>query len=109
MLPVAEYDHSFGCSVTGGYVYRGLDFPALYGYYIYGDYCTGNIWALSRSDSGEWISEIVGDFSGRISSFGEDEDGELYLTNLIGGGVYRVTARAAPLPPRSPSGRIGTR
>jgi glucose/arabinose dehydrogenase len=106
VLPVAEYDHSYGCSVTGGYVYRGSQFPAMFGFYLYGDYCSGNVWALSRSDSGEWVSEIVGEISARISSFGEDEDGELFLTGLSDGGLYRVTARAVPPAPRSPAGRV---
>jgi hypothetical protein len=51
-LPVAEYDHSQGCSVSGGFVYRGLLSPALRGTYIYGDYCSGRIWGVTQLSSG---------------------------------------------------------
>ena len=53
-MPVVEYDHSEGCSVTGGYVYRGKRLAMLYGAYVYGDFCTGRIWAL-RFDNGQII------------------------------------------------------
>jgi glucose/arabinose dehydrogenase len=105
-LPVAEYSHQLGCSVTGGYVYRGSLFPDLQGYYLYGDFCSGTVWALSRSDSGQWSTEIVGETGASISSFGEDEDGELYVTDLRDGSVYLVTGRAVPPKPRSPSARV---
>jgi glucose/arabinose dehydrogenase len=106
ILPVAEYSHDFGCSVTGGYVYRGSRYPVLQGYYLYGDYCSGTMWALSRSNSGQWIAEVVGESGANISSFGEDEQGELYLSDLNGGFLFLVTGRAVPPPPRSPAGRV---
>jgi hypothetical protein len=103
--PIAEYSHLSGCSVTGGYVYRGSRFPALKGLYLYGDYCSGTIWALARTLSGAWASAIIGETSARISSFGEDESGELYLTDLGSGSLYLVTGSSTTTPPRRPSRR----
>jgi glucose/arabinose dehydrogenase len=90
--PIAEYDHQQGISVTGGYVYRGQQFPALQGAYIFGDYGTGRIWTSVRDAQGAWTTTEMLRFDGQISSFGEDEAGELFLTDIGGGGVYRVTA-----------------
>ncbi len=89
-IPVAEYAHGAGdCSVTGGYVYRGTQFPALVGVYLYGDYCSGRIWGLAREGDG-WRSVLLLETGLNISSFGEDEAGELYVTDLRRGGVYRI-------------------
>ncbi len=89
-LPVWEYDHSLGCSVTGGYVYRGQAIPWLQGAYVYGDFCSGFIWGL-RYDGNEVTQQALLLDSGlNVSSFGEDEDGELYVT-AFDGGVYRIT------------------
>ena len=77
--PVAEYNHSEGgCSVTGGYVYRGETMPEWNGIYLYGDWCSGFIWGLIRSDSG-WQSQMLFDTDINITSFGQDEPGEIYL------------------------------
>jgi len=82
--PVAEYSHSEGgCSVTGGYVYRGQALPEWQGIYLYGDFCTGLIWGLIRNESG-WQSKVLFDTDFSISSFGVDEAGELYITDLQG-------------------------
>ena len=89
--PVAEYTHAEGCSVTGGYVYRGTAIPALVGTYLYGDYCSGTIWGLRRTASGAWQSSTLLSTSANISSFGEDQNGELYVVDL-GGKIYRVVA-----------------
>jgi glucose/arabinose dehydrogenase len=102
-LPVAEYGHALGCSITGGYVYRGTRFPALRGLYIYGDFCSGTLWALAP---GAWTEAIVGKTGASISSFGEDENGEIYLTDLLAGSVYLVTGRVLPPSPRRPAGRV---
>lgn len=88
-LPVAEYDHSSGCSVTGGYVYRGSSLPALQGAYIYGDYCSGIIWALRPADGGAWRATELLRSALNISSFGEDEAGELYVVHH-GGSILRL-------------------
>ena len=92
-LPVAAYRHTDGnCVVTGGYVYRGSAFPGLRGSYLYGDYCSGRVWALSAADgvSGTAVPRLVLESGLTLSSFGEDRNGELYLTDLSGGGVYQV-------------------
>jgi glucose/arabinose dehydrogenase len=89
LAPIAEYDHSQGCSITGGYVYRAAAFPSLQGLYFYGDYCSGKIWALSETSPGHWEQRELLQSSASISSFGEDQAGELYLTDL-GGKLYQV-------------------
>jgi len=90
-LPVAEYDHdSGGCAVTGGYVYRGAAIPELEGVYFYGDYCSGYIWALRTTGSGVQapVRVFASDLS--ISSFGEDEAGELYVADLGQGTIFQL-------------------
>ena len=91
-LPISEYSHGLGCAVTGGYVYRGQDAVDLQGWYLYGDYCTGRIWGLKTGQSG-WQSEELLRPSILISSFGEDETGELYVADYRGGIIYRSRAR----------------
>jgi glucose/arabinose dehydrogenase len=93
-LPVAEYSHDIGCSVTGGYVYRGSAFPRFQGAYFYGDYCSGRIWALQATGNSQWQATEVLQSGRAISSFGEDEAGELYLTDLNDGKVYRIVDQA---------------
>jgi glucose/arabinose dehydrogenase len=86
--PIAEYSHAGSqCSVTGGYVYRGAKIPALSGYYLFGDYCSGKMWTLVRF-GGAWRMSALRDTSLAISSFGEDDDGELYLVDH-NGSVFR--------------------
>lgn len=92
-LPVAEYDHSQGCSVTGGYVYRGSMFPALQGVYIFGDFCSGLVWATIPNPDGSWNTTMMVGSNSQISSFGEDENGELYATDLSSGTIYQVTGQ----------------
>ncbi len=92
VLPVVEYGHGEGCSVTGGYVYRGSAIPALRGHYFYSDFCSGFLRSFSYSDGTvsdrrEWnVGEL-----GAVLSFGEDADGELYLLSS-NGSVYRLVA-----------------
>lgn len=88
-LPIAEYAHSQGNSVTAGYVYRGEALPDLQGAFLYGDFGSGRIWAAWRDAGLNWQSAVFIDQSGyMISSFGEDEAGELYLVNY-GGSIVR--------------------
>lgn len=89
--PIAEYSHDFGCSVTGGYVYRGQKYAWLDGQYLFADYCTGIVWATARDADGAWHTRRVGTFDDTISSFGEDETGEMYIVGH-GGAVYTLTA-----------------
>lgn len=91
-LPVAEYPHIVGCSVTGGYVYRGAALPELQGVYFFGDYCNGRTWSLVHDAAGEWTVQPFKLTGWTITSFGVDEQGELYLVDYKGG-VYRL-ARA---------------
>jgi glucose/arabinose dehydrogenase len=83
-LPVTEYPHIVGCSVTGGYVYRGAALPELNGVYLFGDYCTGRTWSLLRDESGAWRVQPFIHTGHIISAFGEDEAGELYLVDYKG-------------------------
>jgi glucose/arabinose dehydrogenase len=89
ILPILEYDHSFGCSVTGGYRYRGAS-PLLAGTYLYADYCSGRVWGATLS--GTWSTTELLDTTYFISTFGEDEDGDVYLADAVGGRIYRIDA-----------------
>jgi glucose/arabinose dehydrogenase len=93
VLPVAEYDHSLGCTIIGGYVYRGEAYPELRGAYLFGDFCSGRIWTLSQDAQGNWLTTEMLQADAQISSFGEDEAGEMYVTDLNGGVVYRVVVQ----------------
>jgi hypothetical protein len=93
-IPPLEYGHSDGCSITGGYVYRGVAVPTIRGHYFYSDFCAGFLRSFRFRDGGasderEWdVGEL-----GNVVSFGEDADGELYI--LSGGGnVYRLIEAA---------------
>ena len=87
--PVLEYDHSGGnCSITGGYRYRGSKFPGFVGTYFYGDFCSGRIWGATES-GGAWTTVELLDTALNISSFGEDEAGEIYVAHLFGA-LYRL-------------------
>lgn len=90
-LPIWEYEHEDhgNCSITGGYVYRGTKFSELYGKYIYGDYCSGRIWALSYDGTNTATNTLLLKEDIQISSFGIDEDNELYICDL-NGKVYKL-------------------
>jgi glucose/arabinose dehydrogenase len=98
--PVWEYPHgaSGGCSITGGFVYRGGGIPWLRGKYVFGDYCNGRIWAIDTNGSGEWTDTLLLDAPYNISSFGADRDGELYFCSLGNGVIYRLTPAYPPEP-----------
>ncbi len=87
--PVAEYDHTQGISITGGYVYRGSDLPALAGRYFYGDYGSGIIWSLHSDGGGGYTVTELLDTTLNIASFAEDQNGELYVLHL-GGTIHKV-------------------
>ena len=97
--PIAEYSHDGGrCSVTGGYVYRGSRGSLPSGAYLFGDYCSGEIFMLEGSQFG-----VIAGTGGNISSFGEDQDGELYVVDH-GGSVRRIAAAAPCSVSITPSG-----
>ena len=87
--PRAEYGRSQGYSVTGGYVYRGSAIPALEGYYLYGDYGSGQIWALDTEEIGAQPVLIM-DTNIRIPSFAEDHDGEIYVLGYVSGEIRKL-------------------
>ena len=88
-LPVAAYEHQEDrCTIVGGHVYRGDAQPALRGGYVFADYCSGEVFLLDAQQPGEIVLAL--DAEGLLSSFGVDDEGELYVTDL-GGDVMRVT------------------
>jgi glucose/arabinose dehydrogenase len=89
-LPVAQYSHDFGCSVTGGYIYRGAEEPGLDGIYLFGDYCTGLVWGMTQAEAGGWLVSEPVETGYNVSSFGEDANGEMYLVSLEGE-IFRIT------------------
>ncbi len=95
--PAFEYDHLDGWSITGGYIYRGTVFTNMIGYYIMADYGSDKVWALFRENDGTITStDFDNTGANSISTFGEDEDGELYAASL-GGTIYQVEDNS-PLP-----------
>jgi glucose/arabinose dehydrogenase len=84
VMPVAEYGHDQGESVTGGYVYRGANLPEWQGVYLYGDYGSGLVWGLLRMPDGSWQNELLFQTGAQITSFGVDESGEIYLVDYSG-------------------------
>ncbi|MEZ5031612.1 MAG: PQQ-dependent sugar dehydrogenase [Saprospiraceae bacterium] len=92
--PVFAYQNTnaIGCSITGGYVYRGSKHPTLYGKYIYTDYCTGIFWSLEPDGQGGWINTQLANLGNQeYVAFGEDVDGELYVAGIGSGIIYRIT------------------
>jgi hypothetical protein len=107
--PIVEYDHGKGCSVTGGYLYRGGGVQALMpagppaagqrfeGVYLYGDFCTGTIWRLSATAAGGVSNSVLLSSGLQITAFGEDEAGELYVADARAAKIYKfVSEPAAP-------------
>jgi glucose/arabinose dehydrogenase len=90
MPPIAVYDHSQGCAVTGGYVYRGPDVPALRDRYVFADYCTGRIWTVPRTTAAPATPQLLVDTPFAISSFGEGGSYELLVVDRNGGAIYRI-------------------
>ena len=97
VLPLVEYGRDLGCSVTGGYVYRGESIPDLRGWSLFGDYCRGLVFGVPADasppgDGTALAPLIVVETPVSISSFGEGADGELYVADVERGGLYRVVA-----------------
>jgi len=101
-LPILEYNHAdANCSVVGGYRYRGKEFPFMDGIYFFGDFCSGRIWGAGNEQGGWELRQLL-DTSLSISTFGEDEKGEIYLAHLNSGqndngSIYRLK-RVIPFP-----------
>jgi glucose/arabinose dehydrogenase len=96
IAPISEYNHTGGrCSITGGYVYRGTQASLPLGAYVYGDFCTGELFLLSGGSSSVFMNTGLS-----ISSFGEDEAGEIYVVSL-GGTIHRFSNPTPPPPPGS--------
>ena len=96
-LPVFEYDHDEGCSITGGYVYRGARLPGLAGAYLYADFCSGFIWGLRHDGAAVTDQALLVDSALLIPSFGVDEAGEVYIL-AFDGRIYRFVAEEAATP-----------
>jgi uncharacterized repeat protein (TIGR03806 family) len=96
--PIAQFEHTTGQAVTGGYVYRGKDYPDLVGKYIFADFSTGKIWAIAN-DTQPTVTvtaDTALETGNLIPTFTEDNDGELYYLDIRGSkGVFRVTGAAA--------------
>lgn len=90
IFPIHEYSHAEGCSVTGGYVYRGTRFPTLAGHYFFADYCTGSIWDLIPDGMGGWTLTAHGSLLGNPTTFGESSRGDLYVADASDGTVYLI-------------------
>ncbi len=91
--PVHVYANQFniGCSVTGGFVYRGSKHPNLVGRYIYADFCTGIFWSIEKNNAGTYVNKQIGDFEEmEFATFGTDHLGELYVAGLGNGTIYKV-------------------
>ncbi len=94
-LPVAEYAHTDGCAITGGFVYRGRSSPGLRGLYLYGDYCSGRIWGIERQGAA-WTSRLLLATGFNITTFGEDEAGEIFVADAATGSIHHIEGSTAP-------------
>jgi glucose/arabinose dehydrogenase len=91
-LPIAEYDHSEGSAVIGGYVYKGTAIPSLSGIYVFGDLSGGKIWGLQETSPGTWTRTTLVSTALTLSSFGQDESGEVYVIDYGGGNVLKLAS-----------------
>ena len=89
--PLLAYDHSKGCAIIGGYVYRGSEFPDLVGRYLFGDLCSGTIWDVPATATSPATPEVLLQTGLTLTGFGEDAAGELYVEE-INGGVYHIVS-----------------
>jgi hypothetical protein len=92
-LPILVYDHSLGCSISGGYRYRGQENPGMFGLYFYGDFCSGRIWEAVPDAQGNWATTQLLDTDLQITALGEDEDGGLLVASFSPGpgAVFRIS------------------
>lgn len=95
--PAIVYTRRDGCAVTGGYVYRGKALTGLRGHYLYGDFCTGRLWAAQRNKN-NWKAVELLDTDFIISTFGEDAQGEVYVADYARGTLYKLTTKTTSVP-----------
>ncbi len=91
VLPVADYDHAEGKSVTGGHRYRGGGMPALYGTYVFADFVSGTVWGLVPGQNGAWTRSTLIEQAGSVSAFGLDSTGEIYILDWMAGTILKVS------------------
>jgi glucose/arabinose dehydrogenase len=96
VAPLATYGHDMNCAVMGGYMYRGPSATALAGSYLFGDLCTGGVFALAGGSDTGWKRVELGFQPIKISSFGEDGAGDAYVVDLQGGTIYRIADGSIP-------------
>ena len=89
--PVAEYDHSLGCAIVGGAVYRGPSLPDLQGFFLFADFCRGQIWGLKGGSQDEWQSPLLINASIPVSAIGEDQEGNVYVIGYQNGVILKIT------------------
>jgi glucose/arabinose dehydrogenase len=90
ILPITEYDHSEGTAIIGGFVYRGTAISQLQGSYVFGDFTGGKIWRLQETSPGSWTRTVLLSTTRTISSFGQDQTGELYVVDYGAGVVLKL-------------------
>lgn len=89
-LPVFEYPHAYGCAIVGGIVYHGEQIPDLNGQYLFGDFCSGRVWAMNRDKSGSWRAQELGKFDLQLSAIAQGSDGNIFLADYGKGNLYRL-------------------
>jgi uncharacterized repeat protein (TIGR01451 family) len=94
VFPIFEYSHADGCAVIGGYVYRGTEYPAMYGRYLLADYCSGNSWDLQRSGDTWQAAKHASLAPFGTVTMGEDARGELYVANISTGVLYQLQEKS---------------
>jgi glucose/arabinose dehydrogenase len=94
--PLATYGHNMNCAVMGGYVYRGPSAPAFTGHYLFGDLCTGGVFALTGSQQQGWQRVEIGFNPIKIDSFAEDPSGDVYVIDMQGGVIYKIVDGSMP-------------
>ncbi|NTU41754.1 MAG: PQQ-dependent sugar dehydrogenase [Nitrospirales bacterium] len=97
--PVFEYSHTLGCSVTGGYIYRGTEFSGLSGVYLFADLCSGRIWGLHRTQETGFQTKQLVRTALTIANFGEGEDGSIYVADRGTGDVFKIAETVTVLSP----------
>jgi glucose/arabinose dehydrogenase len=107
-MPIAEYSHSEGEAVMGGFIYKGTAIPSLTGAYVFGDYISGTMWELVEAPAGTWTRTKLLSTGLNMSSFGQDAGGELYVVDYSGSGRRSSRIRRGRRPRLPSRARLGT-